>query len=104
MPPIDLNSTVVASADQATADLEDEVVIFHIVRQEYFRLNEVSGRIWSMIQEPRRVDAVRDALLQKYPDVEPGVCTQDLIEVLGELAGLGLVDLVAADPEDAAPA
>ena len=92
MSTISLESTVVRSADQVSTDLGDEVVILGLQSEEYFSLDGVGPRIWEMIQEPRTVQEILDAILNNYA-VEPERCERDLLAVLGELADEGLIEI-----------
>jgi hypothetical protein len=48
--------------------------------------------VWKLIEQPRRVDEIRDALLDEY-DVEPGLCESDLLALLSRLLEQGLIEL-----------
>jgi len=83
-------SVVVAAEGQVSSDLGGEVAILELEAGVYYGLDEVGARIWSLIQEPRSVDEVRDILLEEY-EVEPERCQHDLIALLQRLAEEGLV-------------
>lgn len=85
-------SVVVAAEGQVSSDLGGEVAILDLKAGVYYGLDEVGARIWSLIQEPRRVDEVRDTLLEEY-EVEPERCEHDLIALLQRLAEEGLVEV-----------
>jgi hypothetical protein len=78
--------------DQVSADLKDEVVILNLKNQEYCGLNPVGARIWQLIQEPTTVAAVRDKILEEY-EVDADRCERDLLAVLEELRGQGLIEV-----------
>jgi hypothetical protein len=86
------NTVVVAIQDQVSCDLGGEEVILSLKNGVYYGLNPVGTRVWSLIQQPKRVDEVRDALLEQY-DVEPERCERDLLALLSELAAEGLVEV-----------
>lgn len=92
-PKITLDTTVVASKDQASADLGDEAAILNLREGLYYRLDSAGARIWKFIQEPKTVRDVRDVLLGEY-EVDAERCEGDLIALLGRLAEHGLVDIV----------
>ncbi len=83
-------SVVVAAEGQVSSDLGGEVAILDLEAGVYYGLDEVGARIWSLIQEPRSVDEVRDILLEEY-EVEPERCEYDLVALLQRLAEEGLV-------------
>jgi hypothetical protein len=87
------SSTVVSAVrDQVSCDVEGEAAILHLGRGAYFGLDPVGARIWQLLQAPRRVMEIRDALLAEY-EVEPGRCEGDLLALLHDLARHGLVDV-----------
>lgn len=89
-----LQSTVVATRDQVSADLGDEVAILGVVGGRYFTVGDVAARIWSLVQQPVTVAALVAALVEEY-DVSPGQLRTDVVRYLEELAGEGLVAVTA---------
>ena len=86
------DSTVVAAKDQVSSDLGGEVAILDLKAGVYYGLDAVGARIWSLIQEPRTVNEIRDILLEEY-EVEPERCERDLLVLLRRLADEGLVEV-----------
>jgi hypothetical protein len=86
------DSTVVAAKDQVSSDLGGEVAILDLKAGVYYGLDAVGARIWSLIEEPRTVNEIRDILLEEY-DVEPERCERDLLALLRRLADEGLVEV-----------
>lgn len=86
------HSTVVAVKDQVSADLAGEAVILNLKSGVYYGLNEVGGRVWQLLQEPRTVAAIRDTLLEEY-EVDRDLCDRDLLAVLQELATAELIEV-----------
>lgn len=91
-------SVVSATKDQVSCDLAGEAVILNLSSGEYFGLDPVGARVWSLLQEPTSVKAIRDILLEEY-DVEPDVCESDLLALLREMAAQGLIEI--KDEKDA---
>ncbi|MGH7770354.1 MAG: PqqD family peptide modification chaperone [Candidatus Binatia bacterium] len=85
-------SVVVAAKDQVWCDLVGEAVILNLKSGVYFGLDPVGGRVWSLIQEPKTVGAVVEALLQEY-DVESSRCEADVLALLEELANRALLEV-----------
>ena len=81
-----------AAKDQASSDLGGEVAILDLKAGVYYGLDAVGARIWSLIQEPRTVNEIRDILLEEY-EVEPEHCERDLLALLRRLADEGLVEV-----------
>ncbi len=86
------HSTVVVAKDQVSSDLGGEVAILDLTAGVYYGLEAVGARIWNLLQEPRTVSEIRDALLEEY-DVEPERCEQDLLVLLQRLATEGLIEV-----------
>jgi hypothetical protein len=89
---ITVNSIVVVTKDQVSADLSGEAAILNLKSGIYFGLNTVGASIWKLIQEPRRVNEIRDTLVQEY-DVDPDQCEKDLLALLEELLSKELIEL-----------
>ena len=88
---MDEQSVIHVAAPEKTADLEGGGMVVQKDGVAY-GLNPVGRRIWELVQQPVRVDAVRDTLLQEY-DVGAERCTQELLALLDDLALRGLVKL-----------
>lgn len=86
------HSTVVAAAHQISSDLAGETVILNLDSSIYYGLDSVGTRIWNLLQQPRTVGEIRDALVAEY-DVEPERAERDLIALLQKLNEVGLVEL-----------
>ena len=91
-------STVVATRDQVSSDLEGEVAILNLKAGVYYGLDDVGARIWTLLQEPKTVSEIRDVILQEY-DVEAERCERDLLALLQRLADEGLVEVEDAPSE-----
>lgn len=92
-PSIGLDSTVRVGKDQVSTPLADEVVILQLEQGVYYGLNnEVGVKIWGLLQQPRRVEQIRDALVREY-EVSPKRCEEDLVALLRELARERLVEV-----------
>ena len=94
---ISANSTVVAAKDQVSCDLADEAVILDLKAGIYYGLNSVGARIWNLIQEPKTVDQIRDALVAEY-EIDAPSCERDLLALLGDLAARELVTIDHGTP------
>ncbi len=92
MPLLSLSSTVVRSPEHMATILGNQKVILGLSSEEYYALNSVGARIWDMIEEPKAVQEIRDALVQGY-DVEPARCERDLLALLQQMVEEGLVEV-----------
>ena len=85
-------SVISVTKDAVHCDVEDEVVILGLKDGVYYGLNPVGAFIWNLIQEPKTVAEIREAVLDEY-DVEKEVCEKDLMELLTELSDKGLIEI-----------
>ena len=92
-----LDSVVVASKGQISTDLGGEAVILGLESGQYYSLNDVGTRIWDLVQEPKTVLDVRDAILDEY-EVEPERCEKELLDILKKMASAGLIEVKGASP------
>ena len=91
-PDISQSSLVQRSQHQTSAGMPDETVILNPVSGVYFGLDEVGARVWELIETPRTVTELCEAITQEYA-VAAEQCKQDLIKLLRELAAAGLVEI-----------
>ena len=90
--PLSENSIIVASEAPVSAELAGEAVILNPDSGMYYGLNEVGARIWELIQEPKTVSQIRDAIVAEY-EVEPERCESDILGLLQDLAAKELVEV-----------
>jgi hypothetical protein len=85
-------SLVSASSRVLSAGAPDEAILLDPVASRYYGLDDVGARVWALLEEPRRVTEIRDALVAEY-DVDPEVALEDVTTLLRELLAAGLVDV-----------
>jgi hypothetical protein len=83
----------VARSEQIFAHLGDEVVMLSVQAGSYYSLDQVGGLVWNLLQEPRKVADIRDAIFEEY-EIDVAQCEQDLLTLLEELAAKRLIDLI----------
>ena len=86
------------SPDVLFRELVGEAVLLDLKTQRYYGLDEVGTRIWQLLQEQGRTDAVLAALCAEY-DVDEARLRRDLSVFIGELADAGLIVLSAPTAE-----
>jgi hypothetical protein len=87
-----LGSIAVASDELVSTNLNGEIVILGFRSTSYYGLGGVGGFVWDLLQQPRKISEIRDAILQEY-DVEPTRCEEDLFALLRELADRQLIEI-----------
>lgn len=81
---------VAVTDEQVSCEMEGGQVILNLADGVYYELDGVGARIWELLQEPRSVDALRDAIVAEY-EVESAECERDLRDLLADLARYGLI-------------
>lgn len=89
---LSLETRIVASSQQVSCDVENEAVLLSMRDGEYYGLNDVAASIWRLIQQPRTVLEVRNALLDVYGDVDEMECQRAILGFLDEMIGMELVE------------
>jgi hypothetical protein len=89
---VSVDSTVVAAESQVSSDLGEEVAILDFKAGVYYGLDDVGARVWQLVQQPKKVCEIRNALLEEY-EVEPDRCERDLIALLRRLADEELIEM-----------
>lgn len=84
------NTTVIASSEAISCDLDGEAVILHVGSGTYFGLNPLGAEIWSLIQQERTVSEICDRLLDEY-DVGREQCETEVMALLCRLKEEGLI-------------
>ncbi len=92
MPPITPATVVAAARDQVSARVEGEFVILNLADEVYYGLDGVGARVWELLSEPRAVSDVAAAIAAEY-EVDEDTARRDLLALLDELAGRGLVEV-----------
>lgn len=87
---------VVATKEQVSCDLGDEAAILGMKNSVYYGLNPVGAAIWRLLQRPRSVSELRDAVANEY-DVSAEQAEDDIFDLVRRLMSEGLVEL-AGEP------
>ena len=86
------HSWVVVNKNQIFSELQGEAVILDINSGVYYGLNQVGASIWNLIQDPKTVKEIKDALLAEY-EVDPQACETDILVLIEDLATKGLIEI-----------
>jgi len=90
------HSIVVVAPHQISSDLSGASVILNLDSSVYYGLDKVAARIWNLLQQPRTVNEIRDALVEQYA-VDPERAERDLHALLQKLSDAGLIEIKNAD-------
>ena len=88
--PITRNPAFCAVKDQVTCDLSGEAVILQLQDGMYFGLDAVGASVWKLVQTPKTITELRDAIVAEY-DVMPEQCEADLRALLTDMKEQRLV-------------
>jgi hypothetical protein len=86
-------TVVRAARSQVSTVLDGEAVLLELNRGVYFGLNKVGTVVWQLVQEPRTVASIRDAVCEEY-GVSPDRCLSDVSGLLERMRDEGLVEVV----------
>ena len=87
------NTVISVTEEQITGDLLDgEVVILNMKDDVYYGLDQVGGRIWSLIQEPITIGEIIENLLEEF-DVEYQQCSEEVLALLEDMLTKGLIEV-----------
>ena len=81
--------------DVLLADLDmGEAAVLNLRDGVYYGLNPVATRVWHLLEEGKKVSEIRDLLVREF-SVESDRLTRDVIELIEQLAKLGLVEIAS---------
>ena len=72
-------------------DVDGLVVILDLAQGEYYGLNEVGSRIWTLLSEGMKVSRVLQDLVKQF-DISEDVLESDLNKFLSELGSKNIVE------------
>jgi hypothetical protein len=87
---ISKESIVVVAPDQVSSELVDESVILNLKTGMYYGLNEVGASVWQLLQQPKTVADICNAIGQDY-EVETTQCEADVFALLQDMIEAQLV-------------
>jgi hypothetical protein len=90
-----LDDSLHIPARVAFSSVEQEAVLLNKQTNQYYMLDEVGARFWSLLQDGKNARECHQALLEEY-EVEPIQLEQDLLELVNDLIGHGLLEIVQA--------
>lgn len=79
-----------ANGDVVFCELSGELALLDLRSDTYYGLNKVGARIWDLIQEPRSLSQLCDAVVEQY-DVDPARCRADVEGLVRQLADAKLI-------------
>ncbi|MBI2160000.1 MAG: PqqD family protein [Candidatus Rokubacteria bacterium] len=89
---ITLGSHVRIREDVVFRELQGEMVLLNLKTGVYFGLDPVGTRIWHLMQEPRSLQEILDALVGEY-EVARARCQADLLTFVTRLREKELIEV-----------
>jgi hypothetical protein len=86
-----MSSIVRQSGGLVSTEIDGEVVMMSVEQGSYYGLDKVGSRIWALIEQPMKVSALCDRLVEEY-DVERAVCESAVLKFLDQLLEQGSVE------------
>lgn len=83
-------SKITISTEVLAQELDGETVLLDLASESFFGLDEVSTRVWQLLQEGRGRAGVIDTLLEEF-EVEREVLENDVADLLNRLSEAGLI-------------
>lgn len=80
-PKVALSSVIARNDAIVFTRLDDTVVMVDIDEGQYYELDPVASRAWTLLEEPRSASSICDALAGEY-DVDAETCERDTLEFL----------------------
>lgn len=84
MTEITLDSVVTRSAEIVSGIVDTDMMMMSIESGKYYHLNISAGRIWDMLESPRKVSEICKILSKEFK-VTSDTCQKDVIHFLDEL-------------------
>jgi hypothetical protein len=94
---MDDHTLITRRSDAMATDIDDATVILSLPSNCYVSLDAVGQRIWALLDQPLRLDALVEHLQDRF-EGDRGAIRRDVEQFLRELETDGLVTLQSADP------
>lgn len=89
---LSIDSVVTATKNHVSCALDEESAILNMEKSVYYGMNAVGTRVWTLVQQPRSIRAIRDTIVDEY-DVSPAQCENDLLPLLEQMKAEGLLEI-----------
>lgn len=76
------HSHIVRNTQLVATEMDGELVMMDLQKGQYYGLNRIGSRIWTLLEEPRTVESLCEKLQQEFA-VEPTQCQTEVV-IFGE--------------------
>ena len=87
---LDMNTQYVRDNEILSSDMDGETVMMSIENGEYYGLNPVGSRIWTLLEAPHSLNEIIKILLEEF-EVEEAECISDMQTFVTDLLDKKLV-------------
>jgi len=92
--PIGADTIITRDNSPIAADMDGEIVMMSLERDNYYGLGETGSRIWNLLETPQSPQQLCAALTRVY-QVDPATCQTDIQPFLEQLMQEKLIKLAA---------
>jgi hypothetical protein len=87
-------TTITRSEEAVSAEVDGTAVMMSVSSGKYFGLDEISTRIWELLEAPKQFGELCNTLQEEY-EVDEATCKADLTDLLAELEAEKLISVSA---------
>lgn len=87
---IQLGTSIARNESILFSDLDDELLMMSIDNGEYYSVDAIGARIWSLLEEPTPVATLCNMLTNEF-EVALATCQEDVLSFLNEMADLDVI-------------
>lgn len=80
---INLQSIIARNQEIIHNDIDGEVVIMSIAKNNFYGIDKIGSHIWELLENSRSVEEIITTMMQNY-EVERETCEKDVIDFLDE--------------------
>jgi hypothetical protein len=89
-----MTQTIEISSEVLTQEVGGETVILDLKSESYFGLDEISTRIWQLLQENKDLQTITSTMLDEY-NVQEKKLEEDIQTLLAQLNDAGLISFIS---------
>ena len=90
---MEINSSLIKrSTDQIACDMGGEVVILDLKSGNYYGLDAVGARVWTLIEAPTSLADIRRVIMDEY-EVDAQTCERDILAFINQMQAVGIVEV-----------
>jgi len=93
MNPIRVTDRVRVPEGVLIREVRGEAVLLNLNNEQYYGLDAVGLRMWQVLTNGGSIQQGIDSLFAEY-DIDRDTLKEDVLNLLGELAGQGLVEII----------